>query len=116
MIRALGITKEYRMERGIHRAIDDVSFSVNRGEKIAVLGLNGAGKSTLIRILSGVELPTKGTVERTMSLSWPLGFTASTFPRFSAGQTISPSSASSWRSRSGRTHRGCRRASLSAYR
>jgi len=80
MIRALGVTKDYRMERGIHRAIDDVSFTMNRGEKIAVLGLNGAGKSTLIRILSGVELPTKGTVERQMSLSWPLGFNTGFHP------------------------------------
>ncbi|HMK66986.1 MAG TPA: ATP-binding cassette domain-containing protein, partial [Stellaceae bacterium] len=64
----------------MHRAIDNVSFTMQRGEKVAVLGLNGAGKSTLIRILSGVELPTRGTVERQMSLSWPLGFNTGFHP------------------------------------
>jgi len=68
------------MEHGVHRAIDNVSFTMQRGEKVAVLGLNGAGKSTLIRILSGVELPTRGTVERQMSLSWPLGFNTGFHP------------------------------------
>jgi capsular polysaccharide transport system ATP-binding protein len=38
------------------------------------LGRNGAGKSTLIRVISGAEEPTSGTVERTMSVSWPLAF------------------------------------------
>jgi capsular polysaccharide transport system ATP-binding protein len=72
MIKVEGIIKDYRTERGQHRALDGVSFTLGRGEKIAILGLNGAGKSTLIRILSGLELPTKGTVERGMSMSWPL--------------------------------------------
>ena len=39
---------------------------------MAILGLNGSGKSTLIRTISGIEVPTSGTIERTMSLSWPL--------------------------------------------
>jgi capsular polysaccharide transport system ATP-binding protein len=38
------------------------------------MGRNGAGKSTLTRILSGVEYPTSGRVERDMSVSWPLGY------------------------------------------
>jgi capsular polysaccharide transport system ATP-binding protein len=74
MITADGVIKEYDTERGDrHRVLDGVSFSVGRGEKMAILGLNGAGKSTLMRLLSGIELPTKGRIERSMSLSWPLG-------------------------------------------
>ena len=73
MIRAVQVTKEYRTEGRIHRALSGVSFSVAKGEKLAVLGRNGAGKSTLIRLLGGVELPTAGFIEQTMSLSWPLG-------------------------------------------
>lgn len=75
MIRAVNVTKDYRTEGRSHRALTDVSFVVARGEKLAVLGRNGAGKSTLIRLLGRVELPTSGTIEQTMSSSWPLGLT-----------------------------------------
>jgi capsular polysaccharide transport system ATP-binding protein len=72
MIRAIDVTKEYRVEGRLHRAVSGVSFSVGRGEKLALIGRNGAGKSTLIRMLGGVELPTRGSIEQTMSVSWPL--------------------------------------------
>lgn len=51
-----------------------VDFTVTRGEVVGILGRNGAGKSTLVRILSGAELPDRGSVERNMSVSWPLAF------------------------------------------
>ena len=75
MILAEGLGKIYHSEthRGHHRALSDVSFSVAPGEKMAVLGRNGAGKSTLIRLIAGIELPTDGTIERRMSVSWPVG-------------------------------------------
>src|ERR1700758_4101505 len=72
MIKAVNVTKEYRTEGRVHRALGGVSFRVARGEKLAVLGRNGAGKSTLIRLLGKVELPTSGSIEETMSVSWPL--------------------------------------------
>jgi capsular polysaccharide transport system ATP-binding protein len=72
VIRAIDLTKEYHIEGRVHRAVSDVSFTVSRGEKLALIGHNGAGKSTLIRLLGGVELPTKGRIEQTMSVSWPL--------------------------------------------
>ncbi len=75
MIKVVGVGKDYQSEtgRGYHRVLSDVSFEIAAGEKLAVLGRNGAGKSTLIRLLGGLELPTVGTIERKMSISWPVG-------------------------------------------
>jgi capsular polysaccharide transport system ATP-binding protein len=75
------IVKDYETTIGMRRILDGISFSVGRGEKIALLGRNGAGKSTLVKIIGGVELPTSGRIERGISMSWPLalagGFEAS---------------------------------------
>ena len=43
-------------------ALRDISFSLQKGERLGVLGFNGAGKSTLLKVLSGVMKPTKGSV------------------------------------------------------
>ncbi len=73
MISAIDVTKDYRTEGRFHRVLSNVSFTVAKGEKLALLGHNGAGKSTLIRLIGRVELPTSGRVEQTMSVSWPIG-------------------------------------------
>ena len=46
---------------GSFRAVDDISFTVRRGEIFGFLGANGAGKTTAMRILSGLSRPTSGT-------------------------------------------------------
>jgi capsular polysaccharide transport system ATP-binding protein len=74
MIEAIDIVKDYPTHTGMRRVLDHVSLSIAPGEKIAILGRNGAGKSTLIKLIGGVEEPTFGTVRRSMTLSWPLGF------------------------------------------
>ncbi len=46
-------------------ALDDISFSVQRGEVLGLIGQNGSGKSTILKILSGVVTPTSGTISST---------------------------------------------------
>ena len=74
MLRCVDITMDYKTHGGRRRVLDRVNLKVERGEKLGILGRNGAGKSTLIKILGGVERPTSGAVEQTMSVSWPLAF------------------------------------------
>lgn len=69
------VSKHYRTRQGPRRILDEVSFTLERGAHLGILGRNGAGKSTLIRLLSGAERPTSGRIHRHMSVSWPLAFT-----------------------------------------
>src|SRR5258708_7685296 len=71
-IEAIDIVKEFHTELGTRRVLNGVSFSVGKGERMAILGRNGAGKSTLIQILSGLQRPTSGRIERGLRMSWPL--------------------------------------------
>lgn len=68
------VTKRYATRHGIKTVLDDIAFTVSPGEKVGILGQNGVGKSTLIKLISGAEKPTSGTIKRGMSVSWPLAF------------------------------------------
>ncbi|WP_370770174.1 ABC-F family ATP-binding cassette domain-containing protein [Ruminococcus callidus] len=61
LLSAQNIAKTY-MER---KVLDDVSFFLNEGDKVGIIGINGTGKSTLLRILAGAEEPDSGNVIRT---------------------------------------------------
>lgn len=74
MIRLEHITKSYRMRGTNVPILKDINLTINPGERVGVLGRNGAGKSTLIRLISGVEQPTSGAIDKQMSISWPLAF------------------------------------------
>ena len=74
MITANHVRKVYPTRQGDRVVLNDISFSVDRGEKLGIIGRNGAGKSTLVRLISGAERPTSGTITSTMSVSWPLAF------------------------------------------
>ena len=45
-------------------ALRDINFSVEKGDRVGILGLNGAGKSTLLKVISGVFKPTTGSVKK----------------------------------------------------
>lgn len=61
LLSAQNISKTY-MER---KVLDNVSFFLNEGDKVGIIGINGTGKSTLLRILAGADEPDSGNVIRT---------------------------------------------------
>ena len=66
VIEAEGLTKVFD---GV-RVVEDVAFSVARGQTVALLGANGAGKTTTISMLLGLLLPSAGRVRVLYSLPW----------------------------------------------
>jgi ABC-type polysaccharide/polyol phosphate transport system ATPase subunit len=60
--RWLGMTDNLSWQSEPFWALKDVSFSVNRGEAVGIVGRNGSGKTTLLRLLSNISDPTEGTV------------------------------------------------------
>ncbi len=62
ILRVENLTKIYGKEEAKVVAIDNVSFSVEKGEFIAIVGASGSGKSTLLHLIGGVDRPTSGKV------------------------------------------------------
>ena len=62
ILRVEHLTKIYGQNENEVRALDDVSFSVKKGQFVAIIGPSGSGKSTLLHILGGVDRPTSGKV------------------------------------------------------
>ena len=62
ILRVENLTKTYGKGNTAVTALDNVSFSVNKGEFVAIIGPSGSGKSTLLHIVGGVDRPTSGKV------------------------------------------------------
>ena len=61
IIKVRNLSKIYQSNEIKTVALKDVSFSVNRGEFVAIMGPSGSGKSTLMHILGALDKPTRGT-------------------------------------------------------
>ena len=62
VLRTESLTKKYGKGQNEVSAVDNISFSVNKGEFVAIVGPSGSGKSTLLHLLGGVDKPTSGKV------------------------------------------------------
>lgn len=62
ILRVEHLSKIYNTGENAIKAVDDVSFSVEKGEFVAIVGASGSGKSTLLHLLGGVDRPTSGKV------------------------------------------------------
>jgi methyl coenzyme M reductase system, component A2 len=71
IIRVRDLSKRYiSVDRGVVRAVDKISFDVNEGEILGLVGVSGAGKTTTSKILMGILPPTSGEVEVRVGDEW----------------------------------------------
>jgi len=87
-LRVNGLEKAYPTRFGTKQVLRGVSFELRMGERLGILGRNGAGKSTLIRLVSGAERPTAGSITSTISISWPLAFGGAFQPQLTGADNI----------------------------
>ena len=62
ILKVENLTKTYGSGENLVLAVDDVSFSVEKGEFVAIVGASGSGKSTLLHLIGGVDRPTSGKI------------------------------------------------------
>lgn len=75
MIRFEQVSKSFNTRHGRHLVLNNINLEVKAGQRLGILGVNGSGKSTMVRLISGACKPSAGRIQRSMTVSWPLGLT-----------------------------------------
>jgi capsular polysaccharide transport system ATP-binding protein len=88
MIHLVDVAKRYSTWAGDRVILFPTSLTIPTDCGVAVLGRNGAGKSTLLRMIAGVERPDHGRIIRTVSVSWPLGFSGGMSTHMTGRQNV----------------------------
>ena len=88
MIDLINVTRFHGPTNAPSFLLNDVSLRISPMERIGILAHSGAGKSTFARIISGVEKPDIGFVDRRCNLSWPIGFSSAFHPNLSPNSNI----------------------------
>ncbi len=88
MIIADKISKYYQIQGKRKVIFENLSLKLQPGSRLALMGPNGAGKSTLLRLLCGIELPNRGRIIRSSSISWPIGVGSGFISNLTARENI----------------------------
>src|SRR5262249_19382746 len=88
MIKFDNVFKFYRIHRHRKIVLDHISIVLESGSSYGILGINGSGKSTFVRLIAGSELPNSGRIQRSVRLSWPLGFTGGLHPTLTGRENV----------------------------
>jgi len=86
MITLRDVHKRYRTAHGSHWVLRGLTLVFPPDKNVAIIGVNGAGKSTLIRLIAGVDTPTRGEIRRDARVSWPIGLTGGLLDTFTGRQ------------------------------
>lgn len=88
MIQFQHVLKQYRVHGRRHVVLNHVCALFPSGSRIGILGANGAGKSTLLRLIAGSEEPDAGQINKSGRVSFPIGFTGTFNPLYSARENV----------------------------
>jgi capsular polysaccharide transport system ATP-binding protein len=88
MIHLDAVSKSFPLRGGRKYLMRNVTLTLPRGRSVGLLGRNGAGKSTLLRMLGGSVLPDEGRIDRSVAVSWPLGFSGGFHGSLTGAQNV----------------------------